>query len=98
MYSAHDLLDYLDYEMITDIDTAIDRAINVCHSVNMPVNENFMMIYRAGENGQLQRDWRLSPLAYYLVILNGDPVNINVARAHVGVLMKVLEDENLCKS
>jgi hypothetical protein len=62
-----------------DFDDAMERAFSACVSLDIPIKTNFRSVYRSFEN-YLVTDWKLSSLACYLIIINSDPANANVAR------------------
>jgi hypothetical protein len=72
-----------------ELASAIRRATEVCSSMHMPLQENFKVVFRSS-NGEVLQDWRLSPLAYMLMILNADSHNDLVARTQVEVAKRML--------
>jgi hypothetical protein len=65
-----------------DFDDAIERAFSACVSLNIPIKDNFKSIFRSFEN-YVVTDWKLSSLACYLIVINADPANPDVARAQL---------------
>ncbi len=56
---------------------AINKAMTVCMTLNIPVIDNFQQI----ETAEDRHDFKLSRFACYLTVMNGDPRNEKVARA-----------------
>lgn len=81
-YYGSELMEKLDYKDQDEFKVSIERAIKACHSLNVPVKSNFKEVYRYKEEG-LTKDWLLSQLGCYLVIINGNPANANVAKAQL---------------
>ncbi len=81
-YLAREVVQCLDIENEEDITLSVNRAIQACSSLHISVEHNFRKIYRF--NGEyLIPDWKLSALACYLIIINSNPVNKNIARAQL---------------
>lgn len=70
------------------IDAAVARAIQICQTASIPVRNNFKPVYMSS-HGQIVCDWRLSPLARKLVILNADASHPLVAKVQVELLKSV---------
>lgn len=58
------------------------RTFKVCSALEIPINDNFKKIYRY-DGQQMITDWKLSPLACYLLMLNGNPQNPSVAKVQL---------------
>ena len=69
-----------------ELGKAVERAMKICSTMNLPVRENFKKTY-IYKDDQLQYDWRLSSLGKKLVLLNSDPSNLFVAKLQ----MKLME-------
>ncbi len=67
----------LGYETSASLKKAINKAMTVCLTLNIPVNENFLQI----ESNQDKNDFKLSRFACYLTVMNADVRNPLVARA-----------------
>ncbi|MBC7922580.1 MAG: hypothetical protein H7Z75_15980 [Ferruginibacter sp.] len=81
---ASDLVDRLGYTSFEEILEPLDRARRACRTMGIPDDQHFKPVYRFNSLGMnLRRDYRLTPLASYLVTVNADPANVNVARAQV---------------
>ena len=79
---ASDLRSQLGIEEEAGFEDAMRRALKVCRQLSIPIDDNFRSVYRFGSEA-LIRDWRLSDLACYLIIVNADPDNARVAEAQV---------------
>lgn len=86
-YRVSDFFD-LGMEDEDELAEAINRAIRVCKSSGVSVEENFRSIYIVGEHGIL-RDWMLSILARRLILLNANPSNPIVARLQIKLLKNI---------
>lgn len=86
---ASDLLEQRGCENMSELGQAVKRATEVCHSMHLPLRENFKVVFRS-VNGKVVQDWRLSPMAYLLMVLNADPHNEMVARTQVEMVRRVL--------
>lgn len=78
IYYASEILKDYDYENEISINIAVRRARAICRTLNIPINENFYSIYRS-IGATTYVDWKLSPFAAYLTLLNGDPTSTSVA-------------------
>lgn len=81
-FFAVDIMEILDIADEEEITISLNRAFQVCSKLNIPFNENFKRVYRF--NGEvLIADWKISPLACYLIIINCDPGHERVAEAQL---------------
>lgn len=78
-FYASELLEMLGYTR-EGLRMALDRAMQACAALRMPVTLNFRRIY-CWQGGEMSEDWQLSRLAGYLLIVNSDPRNPAVAQA-----------------
>lgn len=67
----------LGYEDLEATRKAINKAMTVCMTLNIPVMENFQQI----ESEHDKHDFKLSRFACYLTVMNGDVRNERVAKA-----------------
>lgn len=81
-YYASDIMDELGYERSDDVDSALKRTFMICQSLQISIPVNFRQVYRF-DGEKILKDWKLSPLACYIMIMNGNPCNPNVARAQL---------------
>lgn len=86
---ASDLLQQRGCQSLSELGEAVKRATEVCNSMHLPLQENFKVVFRS-QNGKVVQDWRLSPMAYLLMVLNADPHNDVVARTQVEMVRRVL--------
>lgn len=77
---ARDLMVMLGYESFSSFENAINKAIQACTTLKIPILENFTQIERELE-GKATRDYKLSRFACYLTAMNGDTKKPQVARA-----------------
>ena len=70
-FLASDLLSN-GFSDMRQINEAIDRAIQIClSSSTFSIKKNFKPVY-ISDNGNMLCDWKLSPIARKLVIVNAD--------------------------
>lgn len=74
-----------------ELDTAIERAFKACASLNISIKQNFKSVFRTCDD-HLVTDWKLSPLACYLIVINADPANPRVARMQIHFATKTFND------
>jgi hypothetical protein len=77
-----------------EMDNAVERAFKACYSLRIPIGENFRSVFRSGENS-LSNDWKLSPLACYLVLINADPGNAEIAHLQLVFATKKFNDVDI---
>ena len=88
-FYASDLLEKRCCDSLEELGQAVRRATEVCHTMHLPLRENFKVVYRS-QNGEVVQDWRLSPMAYLLMVINSDSHNDVVARMQVEMVKRVL--------
>lgn len=81
-YFASDLIDMLEIEDVAEIEASINRAFNACRTLNIPIGRNFKKVYRF-DGSDLMSDWKISPLAGCLIVINCNPSYEAVARAQL---------------
>lgn len=70
---------------------ALERAFEVCLSIQLPIRRHFRPLHIIGREGHLSDDWALSDLGWFLLLLNGQALNTHVARAQayaINVMMR----------
>ncbi|MFD2244860.1 hypothetical protein [Pontibacter ruber] len=72
-----------------ELSQAVKRATEVCNCMHMPLQENFKVVYRS-QNGEVVQDWKLSPVAYMLTMLNADARSNVVARLQVEMVKRMM--------
>jgi DNA-damage-inducible protein D len=77
---ARDLMRMLGYESYSTFKNAINRAAQVCMTLDIPVMENFIEIEREVD-GDPRADYKLTRFACYLTAMNGDVKKPQVAAA-----------------
>ncbi|HCQ29586.1 MAG TPA: hypothetical protein DIU39_04820 [Flavobacteriales bacterium] len=69
---------------------ALNKASNTFKTLDIPVQNHIRKIYKI-ENGISYYDFKLSPLAYALILVNGDTHNPNVAKLQIELINKILD-------
>lgn len=81
-YFANEIMETLNIEDAAEIVLALKRTFEACYILHIPLNRNFKRVYRYdGQN--LIADWKISALAHYLIIINCNPANEQVAEAQL---------------
>lgn len=86
-FYASDLKNQLGLLEGNDFEDALERAFKVCRTLAISIEDNFKSVYRYNST-ELVPDWKLSNLACYLIIVNANPENRNVAKAQVYYAMR----------
>jgi hypothetical protein len=86
---ASDLMPLTGCKNMDELSFALKRATEVCNCMHMPIRENFKVVYRS-KAGEVVQDWRLSPMAYLLLVINSDSQNNLVAQLQVEMIKRVL--------
>jgi len=69
------------------IEKAVERAISVCTSNGILIEEHFKTVYIADNDSHcLSKDWKLSRLAYTLVLINAESSSPLVGRMQLELL------------
>lgn len=82
---ASELMEQLGYYDLSDFNAALMRSLEVCTALRIPIKVNFQKFYKLQDN-ELIADWYLSDLAGYLISINGNTCNPNVAKAQLQFL------------
>lgn len=73
-----------------EINRAVERAVAIFCNNGMSIEHNFKTIYISDcDKKHIMRDWMLTKQAFYLVMLNGDPDNLNVGRIQLELLSRL---------
>ncbi|MBB6610212.1 hypothetical protein H7F15_04100 [Pontibacter sp. Tf4] len=91
-YYASDLLSRHACQNLSELDQAVKRTTEVCTCMRLPLRENIKAVYRS-RGGQVIRDWRLSPMAYMLLLINADTSNEVVAQLQAELIKRALHQE-----
>jgi DNA-damage-inducible protein D len=78
IHYASDVFKDFNFSKELAINYAIKRAKYACTTLNVPISEHFVSVYRAIED-EVYVDWKLSSFAAYLTLLNGNPSDPLVA-------------------
>ncbi len=87
-YLRHYAIDVLERAGIREeeeMDRALLRAMQVCQSLDIPLEENFRMVYR-NKDDKILKDFKLSELASSLLMMNANTTNVYVARTQVELI------------
>ena len=79
---ASELMEEFWYNDENDLQNSLTQAFEVCCALNIPINLHFKKVYLYFDNS-LKSDWLLSDLGSYLLLINGNTRNPNVARARL---------------
>jgi len=77
---ATKLMELLGYKSMSSFSKAINKAMTTCNTLNIPILENFEQMTNVID-GKSVIDFRLSRFACYLVAMNADNKNPEVAKA-----------------
>lgn len=73
-----------------EINRAVERAVTIYCENGMSISNNFKIIYISGGHEKyIIKDWMLSKQAFCLVMLNGDPDNLNIGRIQLELLNRL---------
>jgi hypothetical protein len=86
-YYASEILVRMGETTNEDYENTLFRTFKICSSLDISINENFKKVYRY-DGEKMITDWQLSPLACYLLMLNGNPMNPSVAKIQLFAIMK----------
>jgi hypothetical protein len=78
-YYASEILVRMGETTNEDYENTLFRTFKICSALDISINENFKKVYRY-DGEKMITDWQLSPLACYLLMLNGNPMNPSVAK------------------
>ncbi|MGV8878905.1 MAG: hypothetical protein ACOH2A_07735 [Sphingobacteriaceae bacterium] len=87
---ASELMEHFGYQNDQDMRTALIRTFEICCALKIPINQHFKKIYRCQESA-LITDWQISDFASYLLLLNGNSRNPNVAEAQLQYFSKLIK-------
>lgn len=86
-YFASEILNSLEITDPKEIESALKRTFYACSVLHIPFNYNFEKIYCV-EKEQIKDEWKISPFACYLLIINCNPKHELVAKAQLYFAMK----------
>ena len=81
-YYASEVMERMGDTAAADFSETILRTMHICSALDIPIDDNFKKTYRY-DGEQMVTDWQLSPLACYLLLLNGNPMNPSVAKVQL---------------
>ena len=88
-HDARAMLQTIGWEDDAELETAMQRALDACLAMNIPVELHFHRVYFAGGES-ITTDWQLSDLGFYLLLLNGNPKRASIAEAQLYFLKRLL--------
>ncbi len=91
MYTTRSLVD-IGFDPCEEICSAVERAMQVCNYNGLPLIDHFKPIYVSDNDAHtVHKEWKLSRLAYMLVMLNGASNNPMAGRLQYEVLKVYLQ-------
>ena len=79
------------YQSKEELAIAISRAMRICINTGLPIREHFRSIYISDDrNHSIKRNWKMSKIAYYLVLVNGNPDNPMVGHLQLELLKRMV--------
>jgi len=85
-FFVSEVMEILAIEESEEIVISLNRTFRAFGTLQLPFNQNFKKIYRF-DGIDMVLDWKISPLACYLIIINCDPTNELVAKAQLHFAM-----------
>ncbi len=82
-----ELMEKMKFSDIHEFNKAVNRAMLACKALSISLSQHFKRIY-IGDDKTLNQEWHFTSLACYLVIINADPSNFNVAKAQLFLFNK----------
>ena len=82
VYYASEVIERMGEPATTDFSETLFRTFKICAALDVPIDENFKKIYRF-DGEKMIKDWLMSPLACYLLMVNGNPMNPAVAKVQL---------------
>src|ERR1035437_9714813 len=76
LYYASEDATEMEFDSMEELHNSVKRSMEYCLSAGIPIKGNFQRVYKCFDDG-ISYDWKLSPLGYRLVCLNGNPSNSN---------------------
>ncbi|HSH68177.1 MAG TPA: hypothetical protein VLB84_20775 [Bacteroidia bacterium] len=86
-YLASEIMKSLEITDAMEIESALKRTFYACSVLQIPFDHNFEKIYCV-EKKQVKDDWKISPFACYLLIINCNPKYRLVAKAQLYFAME----------
>lgn len=90
IHYASEAVSEMEFDSFEELNESVKRAQEICLSAGIPMKGNFLRVYKSYAEG-ISYDWKLSPLAYRLVCICGNPSNPNVASA----LIRLIKNNHL---
>jgi hypothetical protein len=80
-YSVSSIMETIGID-VDEITLSLNRAFQVCETLHISIDRNFKKIF-CYDGKSLSTDWKISALGCYLIIINCNPVNEQVAKAQL---------------
>lgn len=88
-FTAESLMDI--YRTKEELKSAIDRAMHICNSIGLPLEQHFRSRYISDNIHHIVlQEWKMSKIAYCLTLVNGDPDNPMVGRIQYELLKRMI--------
>lgn len=81
-YFVSDVMNNLEIDDELEINNSLNRTFDACENLEISLLQNFKKIY-SFDGASLKVDWKISSLAFYLIIINCNPINKIVAKAQL---------------
>lgn len=88
-FYAVDVAEQLGFSSFEALSQAVERAMQVCRVLNLPMEQHFKVIYKNTSKGVLC-DWKISQLGKALMCINGETDNAKVAKMQVELIGRML--------
>jgi hypothetical protein len=82
IFFMSEIIEELEINDPVETEIALNRVFEACCSLHIPIEKNFKQVFRVNEN-EIINDWKLSPLATYMIIINCSPCYERVALAQL---------------
>ncbi|WP_420267027.1 BRO family protein [Candidatus Magnetominusculus dajiuhuensis] len=80
---ASDLMVWLGYSDFSVFKKSINKAMSACETLNIPIEDNFVGFSDVDNSGKVQRNYKLTRFACFMVSMNGDIKKPQVAKAQI---------------
>jgi len=77
-YYASDLFEYPDEQDFDALDGRIQHTLEVFQTLHLSTENHFQLVLRGNGHHQVFKDWRISELACFYMMINGDPTDTQI--------------------
>ncbi|WP_142714200.1 hypothetical protein [Fodinibius sediminis] len=75
---------------LAQVDDSVQHSLQIFKTLDLSTEEHFFPVYRGGPD-YVYKDWKLSPLARVLMLVDGDPTNVReIARKQTELIDRML--------